>query len=125
MHVTRRRTRADRHRHDRVPDELARTVIGNVPAAIGATELGTDARRIHENVLRIGAHSERVHVSVLEEQEPVIAPFRPQAPLEGESVLVADASQPSGPQEGAAAHSSVAQSRPSRMVLISRMNAAA
>ena len=42
-------------RHDRVADELAGAVVGDVAAAVGVHELGADRRRRHEHVRRVGA----------------------------------------------------------------------
>ena len=60
------------HGEDRVADELPGTVVGDVAAAVGAHELGADVGRRHEHVAEVGAHAERVHVRVLEQQQVVV-----------------------------------------------------
>ena len=57
---------------DRVPDELAGTVVGHVAPPVGPDELGTDRGGRYEHVGRIGRRAERVHVRVLEQQEVVV-----------------------------------------------------
>jgi hypothetical protein len=52
-------------RDDRVSDELARPVVGDVATAIGVHEIGSDRSRVVQHVREICARSERVDVRVL------------------------------------------------------------
>ena len=45
---------------DRVADELARAVVGDVAAPVGPDELGADRRRVDQHVARVGARTPRV-----------------------------------------------------------------
>ena len=89
--MTRRRAWSHRYRHDRVAHQLPGPVIGHVTSTIGADDLGPDGLRIHQDVVRIGAHSEGVNVRVLLQEQPVVPAISPEPPLERESVPVADA----------------------------------
>ena len=60
-----------RQGEDRVADELARSVVGDVAAAVGLDELGADLGGRHEDVAQVGPHTERVHVRMLEQQQVV------------------------------------------------------
>ena len=57
---------------DRVADELAGAVVGDVAAAVGLHQLGADLGRRHEQVAQVGPHAERVDVRVLEQQQVVV-----------------------------------------------------
>ena len=85
-------------RDDRVPDELARTVVRDVAAAVGAHEGGAHARRRHEHVLERRLRAERVDVRVLEQQQVVTCRVLVQAPLERVGVGVPDPPEPADDQ---------------------------
>ena len=72
VHVTGHGTGPGRHRHDRVADQLPRSVVGDVAAPIAVLQFGADRHRVDQDVLRAGPHPHGVHGSVLEEQQPVV-----------------------------------------------------
>ena len=71
-----------RERHDRVPDELAGTVVRDVATAVGPHERSADRLRRNEHVREIGARPERVDVRVLLEEQVVVGRPRVQAALQ-------------------------------------------
>ena len=110
------------HRDDRVADQLARAVVGDVAAPIRLDQFGAELGRIHQHVAELGAQSHGVDGVVLQQQQPVIAAAGlGQRPLEGEGVGVTDPTQPTNPQ----GHSSADQSLVSRISLTSAMKAEA
>ena len=120
-----------RHRQDRIADELARPVEGDVSATVGAHQIGTDLGRRRQQVAEVGPHAERVDGRVLEQQQPVVGtietrsrPGREQPLLQRMRVGVGHRAQPAHAQRGGHA-SSAAQSRVSRICLTSRRKAAA
>ena len=59
---------------DRIADELARAVVGDVAAAADADQLGADGRRIAAQVVaEVRARPVREHVRVLEQQQVLLA----------------------------------------------------
>ena len=98
VNVAGRGVAAHGHRQDRVADELARSVIGDIAAPVAGYQLGADRGRVHEDVLGPRPHAEGVDVGMLQEEQPVIQPRGPQAALEGQAVLVAHPTQPARPQ---------------------------
>ena len=84
---------------DRVADQLAGAVVGDVAAPVGVHELGADGLGVDEDVLGLGPHAERVHVRVLE-QEQVLARVRAldKRLLQHVRVPVADAPEPADAQ---------------------------
>jgi hypothetical protein len=128
-----------RERHDRVPDELAGTVVGHVAAAVRRHEIGADARGGHEHVRRIGAAAERVDVRVLEQQQVVVRRVGMQPALERLGLAVGHPAEPARVQPRGRAcsglgrrrrrhrsySSSASQSRPSMTCWIERRNDAA
>jgi hypothetical protein len=92
--VRRHRAKAHRDIEDRVPDELARTVIGDIATAVGVDKLCTDGLRIGKDMLGLGAHAEGVHVRVLEQEQVLRATRFVQSSLQGMSVPVPDAAEP-------------------------------
>jgi hypothetical protein len=111
-----------RHREDRVADQLAGPVVGDVAAPVGPDEVRPHGRGLDQHVGGVGPHPERVDVRVLEQEQVVVGPG-PQARLEGERVGVGDPPQPADPQPGQAI--SAAQSRVSRISLTLARKAAA
>ena len=85
------------HRDDRVPDELAGPVVGDVPTSVGPHQLGAYGGRVDEHVGRIGPDPEREHVRVFKQEEVVVL-RREQRPLHGQRVPVPDPPQPTNPQ---------------------------
>ena len=96
-HVGRDGVRAHGHVDDRVPDQLPGAVVGDVPSPVGVHHLGADGGGVDQDMGRVGAHAERVHVRVLEEKE-VPSVGTEQTALQGDGVLVADLAQPPDPQ---------------------------
>ena len=86
------RDRGTAHRHvdDRVADELAGPVVRDVAAAIRAHERRAHALGIDEHVLGPRAHAERVHVRVLEQEQPRLPASRVQLVLQLEGTRVLD-----------------------------------
>jgi len=58
--VRRHRAKAHRDIEDRIADELARTVIGDIATAVGVDKLCTDGLRIGKDVLAL-ARTPRVY----------------------------------------------------------------
>ncbi len=99
------------HGEDGVPDQLTRSVPGDVAAPIGDDELGSELVLRHPEVLESAAQADGVHGMVLEEQQVRVGGAVEQPPLEGVGVGEADAAQPAGLER----HSSWDQSRVSRI----------
>ena len=89
VHVLRDRATAHRYVDDRIADELTGSVVRDVAAPIRAHERRANALGVDEHMLGTGAHAERVHVRVLEEEQPRLSPSPVQLVLqiEGEPVL--------------------------------------
>ena len=79
---------------DRVADELARPVVGDVAPAVGADEVGADVGGRDEHVAEVGAHAERVYVGVLEQQEVVVGAALEQRPLQVVGLGVGNGAEP-------------------------------
>ena len=109
-------------RDDRVPDELARPVIGDVAPAIRDARGRRRPCRRHQHVGRVGGGAERVHVRVLEQQQVVVTGTRVERALELVGFAVRNATEPSCAEHQS---SSASQSRVSSSVCIARRNAAA
>ncbi len=107
---------------DRVADQLPGTVIRDVAAAIRTHEVGTDVRRRHQHVGRIGRGAEGEHVRVFEEQQVVVVGAPVERALELVGFAVRNATEPPRPEHQS---SSASQSRVSSSVCIARRNAAA
>jgi hypothetical protein len=86
--------RLRRQREDRVADELAGAVVGDVATTAHLHELGADRRRGHEHVGEVGADAEGVGVRMLLEQQVVVRRPLEQRLLHRERVPVADPSDP-------------------------------
>ena len=117
VHVVAGGARNRRHTDDRIADQLAGAVIGDVASPIGSHQLGPDRLRADQNVLGPSPHAERVDVGMLEEKQIVVAGPREQRPLERVGVVVADPSEPACPKHlrpRLPAYSSWAQSLVSR-----------
>jgi hypothetical protein len=112
-------------RDDRIADELARAVIGDVAAAVGVHELRTHGVGRDEHVLAVGARPERVDVRVLEQEQVVVAGLAMQRALEVVRLRVGHPAQLAHPQPVRAQSSSASQSRVSRSVRTAFRNAAA
>ena len=68
-------------RQDRVADQLAGPVVGDVAAPVGPHQLGADRRpAARSRWPRSAADPERVHVRVLEQQQVVVAATRVNSP---------------------------------------------
>jgi len=106
--------RSHRDIEDRIADELARTVIGDIATAVGVDKLCTDGLRIGKDVLGLGAHAEGVHMRVLEQEQVLRATRFAQSSLEDIGVPVPDAAEPPDAQlPSTRAQSSASQSRDS------------
>ena len=87
-------------RQDRVADELAGTVVGEVAAAVDADAVGADLAGIDEQVGLICARTRSEDVVVFKQQQVVVRAVRPQAPLQVERFAEADPSEPAHLQHG-------------------------
>jgi hypothetical protein len=96
MHVGRHRPRPHGHVDDRVPDQLAGPVVGDVAAPVGLDQVGPDRRRRHEHVGQVGPHAERVDVRVLEQQQPLVVPGPMEGALELGRLPVRNSTEPAG-----------------------------
>ncbi len=83
---------------NRVADELARAVVGDVPPAVDSEERGADGRQpvgVRENVCLVRAAAERIDVGVLEQEERVLdqvsLPRRGEPLLENPGLAILDA----------------------------------
>ncbi len=76
------------HRDDRIGHQLARTVVGDVPAAVGALEHRADLRRVDQHVALVGVGPQRVRVRVLEHQQVVVDRLGGQGVLERVGLVV-------------------------------------
>jgi hypothetical protein len=94
VHVGRDRASDERHGDDRVADELARAVVGDVAAAVGSLVLGTVHARLCEKVLGTGPHPKRVDVAVLEQEQVLRVAVPEERVLHRECVAIADATKP-------------------------------
>lgn len=83
--------------HHGIPDQLARAVIGDISAPIDRLDLGSAGERRTQQVGAIGAHTERVHVVVLLQEQPVVRTAH-EGPLQRVGVVVAGTAQPANPQ---------------------------
>ena len=83
-----------RQGEDRVADELARSVVGDVTTPVGAGQLGTDRTRRHQHVAEVGPHAQGVDGWVLEEQQVVVGALLEQAALQVERLAVRNPAQP-------------------------------
>ncbi len=79
-----------RHGKDRVADHLAGAVVGDIAAPVDPEQLCANTGRVDQHVLGPCADTGRVHVGVLEQQEPVVSGLagRPQSTLQDVSVAV-------------------------------------
>ncbi len=93
VHVRWDRAEAEADVEDRVADELAWPVVGDIATPIGVDELGADRVGIDEDVLGPRPNPEGVHMRVLQ-QEQVLGPAGAKGVLEGEGVPVANAPEP-------------------------------
>ncbi len=110
---------------DRVADQLAGPVVGDVAAPVGLHQPRADRGRGDEHVGRVGAGAEGEDVVVLEQQESVDRAPSVEGPLEEVCFVVADVSEPSDPQQVSAQASSASQLRVSRSVRSASRNEAA
>ena len=90
VHVGGPRGRVVGHRDDRVHHQLTRSVIGDVAAAVGPLERGTDRGRVDEHVTVVGVRTERVGVGVLKDEQVVVARPRGQSVLELVGLVIGD-----------------------------------
>ncbi len=97
-HVVAARRESIGHGQDRVDDQLARAVVGDVAAAVGAHELGPERLGIAQHVGRVGPDPEREDVAVLEDEQIVVAGALGEGPLERVCLLVADSPEASDAQ---------------------------
>ena len=85
----------------RVADQLAGSVIGDVAAPVGLHHLGTDLGRRSQQVIQAGPQPERVDGVVLQQKQVVLGRSRRPGVdplLEGQGIAVADPPQPSDPE---------------------------
>ena len=109
------------HGEDRVADELARAVVGDVPASVGADELGADRVRVDQEVVEGPASPQGEDVGVLQQEQVVVRGAGEQAVLQGVGVGIRHPPQPPQAQH----YSSVSQSRVSMMSFSRARKAAA
>ena len=83
MHVRRDRAEAEADVEDRVADELAGPVVGDVATPVGVDELGADRLRIDEDVLGARPHAEGVHMRVLQQEQVLATAPARRAPAAG------------------------------------------
>ena len=83
-----------RKRHDRVADELARPVVGDVATPVGAHQVGPDVGGWHEDVAHVGPHAQRVDVRVLEQQQVIVGRAGVKGPLQGPRLAVGHLAEP-------------------------------
>ena len=88
----------------RVADQLAGTVEGDVAATVGVFEFGADLLGRGQQVLGAGVGPERVDGMVFEQQQVVVGAVGEQAPLQGEGVAVPDAAEPADAERLPARH---------------------
>ncbi len=98
---------------NRIADQLTWAVVGDVAPTVRPYELRTHGGRVDEDVVELPVHAERVHVRMLEQQQPVLPTVLEQAVLQRERVVVGDPPEPTYVQ----AQSSASQSRVSITVL--------
>ena len=97
------------HVDDRIADELARTVIGHIPASPHRHEFGADGAWVNQDVDgKVGAWSVGEDVRMLEEQQMILDAVTEQRLLHRERLAVGN------PPEPANAKSHVTTRRPSR-----------
>ncbi len=101
---------------DRIADELARTVIGDVATAAHRDQLGADVGGLAPQVVgEVRPRSVGEHVRVLEEQQVLFGAAAEERLLHRQGLAVGHAPQPPNPQRSR--HSSVDQSLVSRISL--------
>ena len=116
--------RSERDVEDRIADELAGPVVGDVAAAVGLHELRADRLGVRQHVLGLGSHAERVDVRVLQEEQVFAPTAFAEGALQNVGVPVPDPPEPADVELSAGrAQSSAAQSRVSIRWLRSCRNA--
>ena len=100
------------HVEDGITDQLAGTVVGDIATPVGPHQLRPQLVGRAAQVGQVGSHPQRVHRFVLQQQQIIGARPPEQPALQGESVAVANPTQPTGAQHQA---TSTAQSRVSRI----------
>ena len=78
------------HGDDRVGHQLARPVVGDVAAPVGALQHGTHQRRVDQHMLLVRVLSERVGVRVLQDEEVVVGRLGGQRVLQRVGLVVGD-----------------------------------
>ena len=87
-----------RQMQQRVADELARAVEGDIAAPVGPLEVRSHLLWWSEQVLHRGPDAQGVHRVVLEEQQVVVGPVGVDGSLESQGVPVAHPAEPSDPE---------------------------
>ncbi len=90
VHVRRSRRRVVGYGHDRVGDQLARPVVGDVAAAVGPREHGPDAGGFDQDMAHVGVRAEGVGGRVLQHQQVVVVRLTRQGVLEHVGLVVGD-----------------------------------
>ena len=90
--------RHGRHADDRVADQLAGAMVGDVASPVSSRQLGPDRLRGDQDVLGLSPDPERVDVGMLEEEQIVVSGPGEQGALERVGIAVADPSEPSCPK---------------------------
>jgi len=85
-------------RHDRIEDELSRTVVGDVPTTIRVHQLRPYRFWSNKYVGRIGTNAHSVHRRVLEHEQVIVHGSRCQGMLKGESLSVRHTAQATNAQ---------------------------
>ena len=83
---------------DRVADELARPVVGDLAAPVGLHHLGPEGLNVGQQVAPAAPAAQGHHVGVLQQQQMVVAGAAVQPPLQGQGVAVGDPPQPADAQ---------------------------
>ena len=103
---------------DRVTDELARAVVGDVTAPLDGDQLGADCRGIALEVRgQVGTRPVGEHMGMLQEQQVPAPAVVEQGGLDLEGLSIRNASEPPKPERGGSRdrHNSVDQSLVSRI----------
>ena len=93
VHVSRARRGVVGHRDDRVGHQLARAVVRDVTAAVGALQDRADRRRVDQHVALVGVRPQRVGVRVLQDQQIVVVRLGRQGVLEREGLVIGNRSE--------------------------------
>ena len=91
---------ATRHGEDRIADQLSRSVVGHLAAAVGLHHRASQRLYVDEQVFAPAAAAESHHMGVFQQQEVVIEAVSVETSLQRQSIEVLDAAEPADPQHG-------------------------